>query len=108
MKTSWRYKLANLKMAIGLGASIDEIAVYQYKFPKSVSVEIKYWKEDKVYSAVIKKINGKSIGDGFATQGRNEKELIEMINDAVLTYLDFPPDVSVRLRRVIKPFRLAL
>jgi predicted RNA binding protein YcfA (HicA-like mRNA interferase family) len=95
MKTSWKYKWAQIKSAFGASVDVDVLAAYQHKFPRTIRVEIH--RDKKYLTAIIKSIDDKEIGTGFATEGRDENELIEMINDAVQTYLDFPPEVCAQM-----------
>ncbi|MCL2085557.1 hypothetical protein FWH09_01330 [Candidatus Saccharibacteria bacterium] len=95
MKTNWSYKWAQIKAVFGVGVDLDVLVAYQHKFPRSIKVKIQ--KDGKWLTAIVESINGESIGTGFATQARTEDELIKMINDAVQTYMDLPPEVSIQM-----------
>jgi hypothetical protein len=96
MKTNLRYKWARIKAALGGGADIDVMLAYRDKAPHKIDVQIT--REGEWWTAVVKKINGNSIKNAsIATQGKTMPELIEMINDAVYTYLGFPIDVVIKM-----------
>lgn len=98
MTSNFQYKLAQLKSAI-FGIDLDVVAAYQYKIPKSIGVEVR--KEGKMFTGIVKSIDGKDLGSGFATCGRDEHELIRMVNDAVQTFLDIPPEVCIAMPLLI-------
>ncbi|MDO4271531.1 MAG: hypothetical protein Q4C83_00915 [Candidatus Saccharibacteria bacterium] len=95
MKTDWRYRIARIKSAL-FGDDIVTIAAYQHKIPKSIRVHINHGR-DGVVTAVVNELDGKKIGHGFATQAKNDEDLIKMINYALQTYLDIPPEVCVSM-----------
>ena len=95
MTTSWKYRWAQIKDAFGVPVDLDVLAAYQDKIPRSINVKIS--RDGKYLTAVIKAIDGRDLGSGFATSGKNDAELITMINDAVQTYLDIPPEVCARM-----------
>lgn len=95
MKTDMRYRLARLKSAL-FGDDIETIAAYQYKIPRTLRAKVRR-ENDGTLTAVVDQLDGKKIGHGFATQGRNSDELIRMINYALQTYLDIPPEVCVSM-----------
>lgn len=95
MKTDLSYKLARIKSAL-FGDDIETIAAYQHKIPKSLHAKITRH-NDGTISAVVDKLDGESIGHGFATQAKSEADLIRMINYALQTYLDIPPSVCATM-----------
>ena len=95
MKTDLAYKLARIKSAL-FGHDIAIIAAYQHKIPRSLQAKITHH-NDGTISAVVTQLDGKDIGHGFATQAKNEKDLIRMINYALQTYLNIPPSVCVSM-----------
>lgn len=60
---------------------------YFYRLPKTLEVK---WERDSVDNFIVGWIS-----DGkkeFMTQGKDAKDFIEMVNDAVYTYFDIPED----------------
>lgn len=51
--------------------------------------EFKIWKDGKYYLAQSKVIAGVKSG-GLITQGRNQREIFEMLADAYMTIFDIP------------------
>lgn len=94
MRTNLRYKVAQIKNAI-FGVDLDVVSAYQHKLPKTINVEV--GTDGKYLYAVVKEINGQKIGQGFATQGKNFDDLVLMVNDAVQTYLDIPPEICAQM-----------
>lgn len=95
MKTDLAYKLARIRSAL-FGDDIVTIAAYQHKIPRSLRANITRH-NDGTISAVVDQLDEKSIGHGFATQAKNEADLIRMINYALQTYLDIPPSVCISM-----------
>lgn len=70
--------------------SIEEQAAYQHKMPQTVRVDVSYDKKTKHWTAKVTAINGSKVPGSIITESKTEEGLVHMINDAVLTYLDFP------------------
>lgn len=70
--------------------SIDEIAAYQHKMPRDIRVDILYDEKTKYWTAKVIKIDNQKIKDLIITESKSEHGLVKMVNDALLTYLDFP------------------
>lgn len=63
---------------------VQEVLIaHKYKFPSTISVSIKP-SEDGGYIVNITDLKG------CVTQAENGKELLEMVNDAIYTYLEIP------------------
>jgi len=100
MKTNWRYKLAQIKDALGFGEDLSSVAAYRHKMPTKVLVDVK--KDGKMFIATVKKIDNKSVDNALIiTQGRNEEELVTMLNDALLSYLDIPLKIGIKMPLLI-------
>lgn len=70
--------------------SIVEIAAYQHKLPHTIEVEANYDELTKFWTAKVIKLEGKKPKGLIITEAKTVDRLVEMVNDAVLTYLDFP------------------
>lgn len=81
--------------------SIEEIAAYQHKIPSRISVSHEKEK-DGTYVARVLSIDGKKIDNGMIiTDGKTVEELVEMVNDAVYTYLDIPERIRPSLPKML-------
>ena len=81
---------------------LDTIVAYQYKIPSSIEVEIT--KYGDVFSARIKKINNEEMSRAtIVTEAGDMTELIASVNDALLTYLDFPEKIKPRMPMILPP-----
>lgn len=70
--------------------SIEEIAAYQHKLPSSVQVSHSFDKTTGFYTAKITQINHKKVNGIIITESKSVSRLVDQVNDAVLTYLNFP------------------
>lgn len=70
--------------------SIEEVAAYQHKMPRKISVEASFDKKTGFWTAKITEIDDAKSPGLIITESKTESGLVEMVNDAILTYLDFP------------------
>ena len=75
---------------------IEELAAYQHKMPQSIGVDVSYDEKTGYYTARITKLNDKKLSNKtlLVTESKSRKELVNMVNDLVLTYLDFPERIK--------------
>lgn len=80
--------------------SIEELAAYQHKIPKSITVN---HSKDKtgLYIAKVVKIDGIPVKGLILTEAKNTNKLIEMVNDAVYSYLDIPERIRPNLPKML-------
>ncbi len=82
--------------------SYDEIVAYSYKTPTSAKVKV--WHDGKWLVAKVEKVDNKVVDDAcLITQAKSELELVKIVNDVVLTYLDFPDDVKDQMPMLLFP-----
>jgi hypothetical protein len=70
--------------------SIEELAAYQHKIPQNIKVIVSYDQKMGYWTAKVVEIEGKKVPGLIITESKTEKGIVGMVNDAVLTYLDFP------------------
>ncbi len=70
--------------------STVEIAAYQHKMPRDINVEVSYDRRTSYWTAKVVRLDDKVPQGLIITESKTENGLVKMINDAVLTYLDFP------------------
>lgn len=83
------------------GVDIETLAAYQHKQPDRISVSIVYDSDHRIYTARVIKLDGKIVKGAIVTEAKSVDDLVEMINDAVFTYLDFPEDVKLYVPRLL-------
>lgn len=81
--------------------SIEEIAAYQHKIPRDIMVAHVIDKDTGKYVARISEVDGKVVKGAILTEAKNANELVEMVNDAVFTYLDIPERIRPSLPRML-------
>jgi len=81
----------------------EELEAFRHKVPNGVTLRIEY--DDGFYMAEVKKIDNKPISqkDTVLTQAKTPQELVTNINDLVLTYLDFPEKVKLKMPQLVSP-----
>ena len=70
--------------------STVEIAAYQHKMPRSIDVVIRYDNKDRYWTAKVIKLDNEKLNNLIINESKTEEGIVKMVNDAVLTYLDFP------------------
>ena len=80
---------------------IEEIAAYQHKMPQSIEVTIKYDKKTGFYTAQVTQLDNKKTRSILITESRTEDKLVNMVNDLVLTYLDFPERIKHNMPKLL-------
>ena len=76
---------------------IPEVLIaLRWKFPDKVNVEVRK-SEDGGYFAIVKNL------PGCITQAEKGQELFEMVNDAIYTYLDVPPQYIPHMPAFLPP-----
>ena len=81
--------------------AIEEIAAYQHKLPRSIRVEASYDEQTKFYTATITKVDKDSVKGLLITESRSIGELIERINDLLLTHLDIPERIKPSMPKLL-------
>jgi len=80
---------------------IEELAAYQHKMPQSIGVEVSYDRQTGYYTAQVTQLDKKRTQSLLITESKNEKELVSMVNDLVLTYLDFPERIKRNMPQLL-------
>lgn len=80
---------------------IEELAAYQHKMPQSIGVEIKYDKKTSYYTAQITELDEQKISALLITEAKSEEKLVSMVNDLILTYLDFPERIKYSMPQLL-------
>lgn len=81
---------------------IDTVIAYQYKMPSNIEVQITADKE--IFFAKVKKINDEDLlNTTVITEAESIDDLVVSVNDAILTYLDFPENIKTRMPLLIPP-----
>ena len=80
---------------------VEELAAYQHKIPHSVKLAIEYDKNTGFYTARVTHIYTKATKNLIITESRTADGLIGMVNDAVLTYLDFPERIKLHMPQLL-------
>lgn len=81
--------------------SIEEIAAYQHKMPRSINVKTSYDKKTKFYTATIVNLDKKKVDALLITESRNAVDLVKSVNDLLLTYLDIPERIKPSMPRLL-------
>jgi len=81
--------------------SIEELAAYQHKIPSTVAVRTTKDPSSGALVASVVKIDNKKVKGAILTEADDYEELIEMVNDAVLTYLDIPERIAVYMPKLL-------
>lgn len=81
--------------------SLEEVAAYQHKMPNDVLVETSYDKKTGFYTARVAEINGEKADVLIVTEGKTPEKLVEMVNDAILTYLDLPERMKRSMPKIL-------
>lgn len=80
---------------------IEEIAAYQHKMPQSIGVTVSYDKKTGFYTARITHLDSKKTNSILITESKAEDKLVSMVNDLVLTYLDFPERIKHSMPKLL-------
>ena len=80
---------------------IEELAAYQHKLPRSVTVDTSYDKKTGYYTAKITHFEDKAAKGLIITESKTPAGLVAMVNDAILTYLDIPERIRVRMPQLL-------
>lgn len=81
---------------------IDTVIAYQYKMPSNIEVQIT--KDGDIFFAKVKKINDDSLTRAtIVTEAKTVDELVASVNDALLTYLNFPENIKSRMPLFLPP-----
>lgn len=81
--------------------SLEEVAAYQHKIPDTITVETLYDKKTGFYTAKVTEINGQPLKTLIITEGKTPEKLVSMVNDAILTYFDFPDRMKLSMPKVL-------
>lgn len=81
--------------------SIEEIAAYQHKLPERVQVSHSFDKQTGFYTATVTEIDDKKVKGFIITESKSADKLIGQINDAILTYLDFPDYMKLDIPQLL-------
>lgn len=92
--------LANLQNLFSR-VNIEELAVYQHKQPRDIRVETSYDTQSRRYTARVAKIDSKKVSGLIVTESKTPEDLVCMVNDAILTYLDIPERIGVHLPKLL-------
>ena len=81
---------------------IDTVIAYQYKMPSNIGVQIR--KDGDIYFAKINKINDDNLTQAtIVTEAKTVDKLVASVNDALLTYLDFPENIKSHMPLFLPP-----
>lgn len=80
----------------------EEISAYQHKIPTSITVGIT--KDGDYYIARVEKINDETLKDStFIAESKDRDQLVEEVNNMLLTYLDFPNRIKAKMPKLLPP-----
>lgn len=80
--------------------SNEALIAYRHKLPDQISVAIR--EDGERFFAEVE-----FAGITIATQARHPQELYDMVNDAVYTYYEIPPQYVPLVKRYVPPKELA-
>jgi len=81
--------------------SIEEVAAYQHKLPTSVQVSHSFDKRTGFYTARVTQVDGQKVRGLIVTESKSADKLIGQVNDAILTYLDFPDYMKLDMPQLL-------
>lgn len=81
---------------------IDTIIAYQYKLPHSINVEIN--KDNGHFILHVDAINEEKLQNTtFYVEADSVSELVDLLNDSLLDYLDFPDNIKSKMPKLLPP-----
>lgn len=78
-----------------------ELAAYQHKMPSNIDVQLSRDQNTNELIATVVRIDGKLVEGLITTSAKNDNELIDMINDAVMEYVDIPESIAFFLPKLL-------
>lgn len=82
---------------------ILELSAYQHKIPQSITVESSYDKKSGYYTAKIIQVDNNAVRGLIITESKTPEGLVDMVNDALLTYLEVPERIKLALPLKLLP-----
>lgn len=80
----------------------DTVIAYQYKLPNSIGVEIN--KDNGHFILHVDAINDEKLQNTtFYVEADSVLELVELLNDSLLDYLDFPDNIKSKMPKLLPP-----
>jgi hypothetical protein len=80
----------------------DTVIAYQYKLPRSINVDIN--KDDGHFVLHVDSINDEKLQNTtFYIEADSVLELVELLNDSLLDYLDFPDNIKSKMPKLLPP-----
>jgi len=80
----------------------DTVIAYQYKLPQYINVDIN--KKDGHFILHVISINNEKLNNtSFYVEADSVFELVDLLNDSLLDYLDFPDNIKSRMPKLLPP-----
>ncbi len=80
-----------------------ELSAYQHKLPQSITVDASYDKKSGYFTAKITQVDSSAVRGLIITESKTPEGLVDMVNDALLTYLEVPERIRIALPLKLLP-----
>jgi hypothetical protein len=86
---------------VGYKIDPEELNAYRSVIPDTLNVNVK--EQDGHFIIQVNTIEGKKIDDLLITEALGENNVVDMVNDLVLTYKRVPEEYRPYFKQILKP-----